>query len=81
MSNKFTSDTISDDEGVSIGSVNSYVKNFKDIAAGKTPSRPMSQNTSSTRSGSRPSSSSMSTANLPKEYKEGVWFLNLFLKN
>ena len=69
MSNKFTSDTISDDEGVSIGNVNSYVKNFKDIAAGKTPSRPLTQKKASAGGGSRPSSSSMSTANLPKEYK------------
>lgn len=69
MSNKFTSETISDDEGVSIGSVNSYVKNFKDIAAGKTPSRPINSKKPSSFTGSRPSSSSMSTSSLPKEYK------------
>lgn len=65
MSNKFNSDTISDNQGVAIGKVGSYVKNFKDIDAGRSPSEPIRSSNKPT--GKKPSSSSVSLAKLPKE--------------
>jgi hypothetical protein len=65
MSNKFNSDMVSDNQGVTIGKVGSYVKNFKDIEAGKTPTEPV--RSSDKKSSKRPSSASVSLAHLPKE--------------
>jgi hypothetical protein len=65
MSNKFNSDMVSDNQGVAIGKVGSYVKNFKDIEAGKSPSEPVKS--SNKLNEKRPSSASASLASLPKE--------------
>lgn len=73
MSNKFNSDTISDDDGTSVGSVSSYVKDFKDIAAGRSPSRSVKKSFRSSKSSEgRPSSASISASNIPSKYEEST---------